>query len=160
GEREMDPNDAQITFPTRPIAPLRSIGRRVGIALAILLFVAVITWIGRDGYSDADGSPLSFLDAIYYSSVPPPTTGYRGTAPVAPAARAITTFVVTPLRVVFLIVLVGTTLQLLTERYRKARAIERWRKRVRNHIIVVGYGTKGRGAIEAMLTGAMVTPPE
>jgi voltage-gated potassium channel len=151
--RNMDPTDPQISFPTRAIAPLRSIGRRVGIALGVLLLVAVITWIGRDGYSDADGTPLSFLDAVYYSSVTLTTTGYGDIFPITPGTRAVTAFIVTPLRVVFLIVLVGTTLQLLTERYRKVRAIERWRKRVRNHVVVVGYGTKGRGAIDTVRSG-------
>ena len=80
---DMDPSDPQISFPTRAIAPLRSIGRRIGIALGVLLLVAVITWIGRDGYSDADGTPLSFLDAVYYSSVTLTTTGYGDLVPPA-----------------------------------------------------------------------------
>ena len=41
-----------------------------------------------------------------------------------------TALIVTPLRIIFVIVLVGTTLPLLAERYRRARAEEHWRKRV------------------------------
>ena len=107
--------------------------------------------IGRDGYSDADGSPLSLLDAIYYSTVTVTTTGYGDIAPISPGARAITAFVVTPLRVVFLVVLVGTTLELLTERFRHSRAEERWRRKMRDHTIVAGYGTMGRQAVETLL---------
>ena len=62
----MDTTEPQISFPTRPIAPLRSIGRRIGVAAGILLLVAILTYLGRDGYSDADGTPLSFLDAVCY----------------------------------------------------------------------------------------------
>ncbi|MET0796979.1 MAG: NAD(P)-binding protein, partial [Rhodococcus sp. (in: high G+C Gram-positive bacteria)] len=39
----------------------------------------------------------------------------------------------------------------LTESSRQAFKIQRWRQHVRNHTVVVGYGTKGRTAIEAML---------
>src|SRR5690606_9314747 len=52
--------------------------------------------------------------------------------------------------VFFLIVLVGTTLAALTENSRQAFRIQRWRRRVRDHTVVVGYGTKGRAAVAAM----------
>jgi voltage-gated potassium channel len=122
------------------------------------MFIAIITWLGRDGYSDAAGGGLSFLDALYYSTVTITTTGYGDIAPVSPSARAWTAFAVTPLRILFLILLVGTTLELLTERYRTAVAINRWRSRVKDHVIVTGYGTKGRGAVGSLL--ATGTPAE
>jgi voltage-gated potassium channel len=127
--------------------------RRLSIACAIVVVIALLAWIGRDGYSDTDGSPLSLLDAIYYSTVTVTTTGYGDIAPISPGARAVTAFVVTPLRVVFLVVLVGTTLELLTERFRRARAEARWRRTVRDHTIVAGYGTMGHRAVETLLAG-------
>jgi voltage-gated potassium channel len=111
----------------------------------------VLTYIGRDGYRDAAGTPITLLDAIYYSTVTVTTTGYGDIYPASPAARAITAFVVTPARVVFLIVLVGTTLAVLTERFRQTMSESNWRRRVRNHTIVAGYGTKGRGAVQSLL---------
>ena len=51
----------------------------------------------------------------------------------------------------FLITFVGTTVELLTERSRQSFRIQRWRTRVRNHTVVVGYGTKGRAAVETLL---------
>jgi voltage-gated potassium channel len=121
-----------------------------------VLVIAVLTWVGRDGYRDVDGTPVSFLDAVYYATVTVTTTGYGDIAPVEPTERAITAFVVTPLRILFLIVLVGTTLELLTERFRQARAEARWRSRMSEHTIVVGYGTMGRGAIVTMLSNGAV----
>ena len=41
-----------LIFPRRAVTPMRSLLRRVGIAVAIVLFIAVITWIGRGGYGD------------------------------------------------------------------------------------------------------------
>jgi voltage-gated potassium channel len=147
-----------ILFPTRPVAPIRSLLRRLGVAAGIVAVIALVTWLGRDGYSDADGNGVSFLDAVYYSTVTVTTTGYGDIAPITPGTRAWTAFVVTPLRVVFLIVLVGTTLGMLTERYRVALAENRWRHRVKDHTIVVGYGAKGQGAVDSLI--ATGTSPE
>ena len=86
---------------------------------------------------------MTLLDAIYYASVSVTTTGYGDITPVSSTAR-----IVTPVRILFLIVLVGTTIEVLTERFREALAVSAWRKRVHDHLIIVGHGTKGRGAVE------------
>ena len=59
------------------------------------------------------------------------TTGYGDVVPVSDSARLINTLVVTPLRVLFLLVLVGTTLEVLAERTRTEWRQERWRSKVR-----------------------------
>jgi voltage-gated potassium channel len=94
---------------------------------------------------------LSLLDCVYYATVSLSTTGYGDITPVTPSARLINVLVITPLRVAFLIVLIGTTVETLTTQSRQALKIQRWRSRVRNHTIVVGYGTKGRAAVETLL---------
>ena len=53
---------------------------------------------------------MSLLDASYQATVTA-TTGYGDIAPISPAARAWTALAVTPRRILFLIVLVGTTLE-------------------------------------------------
>jgi voltage-gated potassium channel len=65
---------------------------------------------------------------------------------------------VTPARIVFLILLVGTTVEVLAESSRHAIRLQIWRRRLRDHTIVCGFGTKGRNAI-ATLT-ARGTPKE
>jgi len=145
------PGAPRLLFPRQTPDPRRALLGRLGIAIGVVLMIAVLAFIGRDGYIDADGSPLSLLDAIYYSTVTVTTTGYGDIAPISPSARAITAFVVTPLRILFLVVLVGTTLELLTERFRQAQAEARWRRTMRDHTIIAGYGTMGRGAVEAVL---------
>ena len=57
---------------------------------------------------------MSLLDASYQATVTATTTGYGDIAPISPAARAWTALAVTPRRILFLIVLVGTTLEVLT----------------------------------------------
>ncbi|MFC4375185.1 potassium channel family protein [Nocardia halotolerans] len=140
-----------LRIPAVQNSPWISLARRVLFATGLLFTAAMVVYIGRDGYRDSTGDPLSFLDAMYYATVSLSTTGYGDIAPVTPSARLVNTIVITPLRVLFLIVLVGTTLSVLTERSRQAFKIQRWRHTVRNHTVVVGYGTKGRTAIDAMV---------
>ena len=87
------------------------------------------------------------------------TTGYGDITPVTPSARLVNVLVITPLRVAFLIVLIGTTVETLTTQSRQALKIQRWRSSVRNHTVVVGYGTKGRTAVAAMI-GDEVAPAD
>ncbi|MGW4636334.1 potassium channel family protein [Nocardia sp. NPDC004415] len=140
-----------LRIPATQSSPWISLTRRVLFAVLLLFTAATVVYVGRDGYHDNSGDELSFLDAMYYATVSLSTTGYGDIAPVTPSARLVNTIVITPLRILFLIVLVGTTLSVLTERSRQAFKIQRWRHTVRNHTVVVGYGTKGRTAIDAMV---------
>jgi len=92
--------------------------KRVLLALGILVLSAVIVYLGRNGYRDSSGQPVGWLTAFYYATVTLSTTGYGDVVPVSNSARLVNTLVVTPLRVLFLLVLVGTTLEVLTERTR------------------------------------------
>ena len=123
-------------------------------AVALLaLSVAVITvYLDRDGYIDVRHERMSFLDCVYFATVSLTTTGYGDITPITESARLINILIITPLRIMFLVVLVGTTLQVLTERSRQAWKIQRWRTKVRNHTVVVGYGTKGKTAVVAVLS--------
>jgi len=135
-----------VTLPGEDASPLRKIGSRVLIAVALIVFVAMLTYIGRDGYVDPEDDSISLLDAFYYSTVSITTTGYGDVRPVSDEARLVTTLLVTPARIIFLIILVGTTLEILAERTRTAYRLSRWRKSLKDHTIICGYGTKGRTA--------------
>lgn len=153
-------------MPERKASPITSIVRRVIWALLALFGAVLIVYLDRDGYRDAAGDGLSFLDAVYYATVSLSTTGYGDITPVSSSARLVNILVITPLRVLFLIVLVGTTLAVLAERSRQALKIQRWRSKVQDHVVVVGYGTKGRSAVSAMLSdgvepaGIVVVDPD
>lgn len=140
-----------LRIPEIQTSPWISLARRVAFAIALLFSAALVVYVGRDGYHDNSGDALSFLDAFYYATVSLSTTGYGDIAPVSAEARLANIVIITPLRILFLIVLVGTTLGVLTERSRQAFKIQRWRRSVRKHTVVVGYGTKGRTAIDAMI---------
>ncbi|EEI15854.1 potassium channel family protein [Corynebacterium lipophiloflavum] len=137
-----------VTIPAAEHAtPWAIILRRFLYASILMVVVSVIVYVDRDGYSE----PLTFIDALYYAAVSLSTTGYGDITPVTQGARLMNIFVITPIRIAFLLLLVGTTLSVLTEDSRKTLQIQQWRKTVRNHTIVLGYGTKGRSAIDALL---------
>ncbi|HET9900388.1 MAG TPA: NAD-binding protein [Actinomycetes bacterium] len=150
-QRATDDAVSDVVLPSRDVGPFRLLGRRVSIALGILVSVALIVYIDRDGYRDAVGQPLSLLDAFYYATVSLSTTGYGDITPASPAARLVNILFVTPARVLFLIILVGTTLEVLTQRTQYLVRLNRWRAHLRDHTIVIGYGTKGRAAVRTMI---------
>lgn len=142
-----------VSIPENAESPWWLIGKRILMAIVTLFVAAMVVYLDRDGY-EGGGAPdgkLTMIDSIYYATVSLSTTGYGDITPVTQQARLVNTIIVTPLRLLFLILLVGTTLSVLTEQSRQAFKIQRWRKIVRNHTVVVGYGTKGRSAIAAML---------
>jgi voltage-gated potassium channel len=140
-----------IRMPDKVESPVRAILKRVVGAMAALLLAVMIVYLDRDGYRDVNEDGVSLLDAFYYATVSLSTTGYGDITPASSSARLVNVLVITPLRVLFLIVLVGTTLEVLTERSRQALRIQKWRRVVRDHVVVVGYGTKGRSAVAALL---------
>ena len=128
---------ANVLLPRPEIGPVRAVGKRVIIAFAVVLAVSTVVWLDGEGYRDVDDQ-ITFLDAVYYSTVSLSTTGYGDITPVSEFARLTNIFLITPLRVLFLIVLGGTTLEVLTERTREQFRLNRWRSSLRDHTVVVG----------------------
>ncbi|AGB21858.1 K+ transport system, NAD-binding component [Mycobacterium sp. JS623] len=156
-----------LRIPEPFVSPGQRIFRRIVYALLALFAAVFIVYLDRHGYRDvrneigqSEGSgELSFLDCFYYATVSLSTTGYGDITPITSSARLVNVLVITPLRIAFLIVLIGTTVETLTTQSRQALKIQRWRSRVRNHTVVIGYGTKGRTAVAAMV-GDEVAPAD
>ncbi|MEU6123127.1 potassium channel family protein [Streptomyces sp. NPDC047123] len=141
----------RIKLPQRKVErPLRQVTRRLAMALLVLALTTFIVWIDRSGYHDNSDDHVDFLDSAYYATVTLSTTGYGDIVPYSDSARLTNILLITPLRVLFLIILVGTTLEVLTERTREEWRLSRWRSNLREHTVVVGFGTKGRSAIQTV----------
>jgi voltage-gated potassium channel len=131
--------------------PIRQVAKRLVFAFACFVVTVLLVYFDREGYRDLDQTgEVSLLDAAYYATVTLSTTGYGDITPVTDQARLLNLAVITPLRVLFLIVLIGTTLEALTTRTREEFRIRRWRSGLRQHVIVCGYGTKGRSAVKSL----------
>ena len=142
----------QVQLPGQTRTPLSAVLRRIGAALSLVFFVALVVRLGRDGYSDVQGDPISVLDALYYASVTVTTTGYGDITAVSQGARVATILLITPARILFLILVVGTTVEVLTEQSRRALATNRWRQQVQDHYIICGFGATGGSAASDLLS--------
>lgn len=143
---------AQVHLPARASTAAAELIKRLLIALGLLLIIALVVWFDRDAYSDnVNNDGVSFIDALYYATVTMTTTGYGDITPVAVHARLINTIIVTPIRIAFLVLLVGTTVEVLANEGRRALMDSQWRKTLRNHTVVVGYGTMGASAVATLL---------
>ncbi|MCT2589065.1 potassium channel family protein [Streptomyces sp. N2-109] len=152
GKSRRDSADQNILLPRPSVGPMRQVGRRLLAAFAVLWATVLLVYLDREDYSDSDDGTVGFIDALYYTTVTLSTTGYGDIAPVSDGARLVNILLITPLRVLFLIILVGTTLEVLTERTREQWRQGRWRSALRDHTVIVGFGTKGRSAAQTLLT--------
>jgi voltage-gated potassium channel len=147
----------RVRLPAIARSPFWELTRRVLLAVAILGFTVALVYFDRKGYRD-NGDPthrVNLVDAVYYTTVTLSTTGYGDIAPVAQHTRLINAFVLTPLRIAFLVLLIGTTLEVLATQGREVFRIARWRRSMDDHVIVIGYGTKGRSAVDTLVNNGI-----
>jgi voltage-gated potassium channel len=141
----------RLSLPDRPRGPLSSILSRVAFAIGIVVVTTVLVYVEAAGYQDSADGPISWIDALYYATVTLSTTGYGDITPVTEQARLINALVITPLRFLFLITLVGTTIEVLTKRSRDEFRAQRWRRHMQGHTVVVGFGVKGQSTVDALI---------
>src|ERR1700755_3344913 len=129
-----------IHLPLVRKGPLRALGVRLALAIALVLITVAIIYADRDGYRDVNDDGLTLLDCFYYAVVSLSTTRYGDSTPATRPARLVNVLLITPARVLFLIILVGTTLEVLTDQYRNTLRVSRWRRKLKDHVIVRRYG--------------------
>jgi hypothetical protein len=108
-----------VLLPQRQAGPVRTMTRRLLLALATVAVMTSTVLLDRNGYTDNRDGHVSVLDAAYYSGVSLSTTGYGDIVPMSRSARLVNLVVIMPLRVFFLALLVGTTFEVLTQRTRR-----------------------------------------
>jgi voltage-gated potassium channel len=147
----------EVRLPAITRSPLGEVVRRLLLAVAILVVAVAVVYVDRHGYRDnADPTHVvDFVDSLYYTTVTLSFTGYGDIAPYAAHSRLLNAFVISPLRIGFLILLIGTTLDILAAQGRERFRIARWRRTMQEHVVVIGYGTKGRSAVETLLNNGI-----
>jgi voltage-gated potassium channel len=106
----------------------------------LVLFLTIVA--GAAGYMFFEGWNLG--DALYMTLISLTTTGFAEVRPLSPAGRGVTVFVIVS-GIASLAYVGGRVLQLAVELYlfRRGR-MERKINRMRNHVILCGYGRMGR----------------
>jgi voltage-gated potassium channel len=142
-----------VSLPEKVRSPWWELSRRLLLAFGILFGTVMLVYLDRGAYVDNNDptKTVNLVDSIYYTTVTLSTTGYGDIAPVEAHARLINAFIITPARIAFLVLLIGTTLEVLASQGREIFRVARWRKKMGEHVVVVGYGTKGRSAVETLI---------
>lgn len=147
-----DEDNPRLKLPSRKLPPWLNIGLRLGVAVGALIITAAVVYFERDCYDDNGVlGDITWIDAFYYATVSLSTTGYGDIAPVCESARLVNVIVITPLRFIFLIVLIGTTVEVLTKKTRDELRRNNWRKSMRDHTVIIGFGVKGRSAARMLM---------
>ena len=107
-------------------------------------------------HDEHDGE-ISFLDVVYFTFVTITTVGYGDIVPVTDRARLIDAILVTPARLIFIMIFVGTAYEIVMQRWVESFRMERLQAHLRDHIIICGFGAAGQMAAREIL--ARGTPP-
>jgi voltage-gated potassium channel len=127
------------------------IGWRVGLVLGLLVFAILVHWIERDGLRDNYDGHVSFLDVIYFTMISITTTGYGDVVPVADNTRMFDALVVTPIRVFFVLIFIGTAYTFVFRRTWDKWQMARLQRKLTGHVVVVGYGTSGSDTVDELI---------
>ncbi len=131
---------------------------RIGIVFALLAVSTLIVYF-EGGLVDAQtGEHPHFLDCIYFVLITITTVGYGDIVPVETFSRLVDALVLTPIRFIILMIFLGTAYQLTIKRFQEDYRMKRAVKKLKEHIIVCGYGATGQSAVAELLLHG--TPPE
>lgn len=128
-----------------------SLAWRLFAMAGLLGLLILIHWVERDGLKDTHDGVVSFLDVIYFTMISATTTGYGDIVPVTDRTRMFDAVVVTPIRVLFILILAGSAYAFVARRSWERFIMKRIQAGLRGHIVVAGYGTKNRRAVEELI---------
>ncbi|MBX3118549.1 MAG: potassium channel family protein [Fimbriimonadaceae bacterium] len=131
--------------------PWRALLNRLLLVTALLIVAWVLLWVERDGLRDNGGAELGAMDVLYFAVVTVTTLGYGDIVPVSPEARAMVAFGITPLRVLIWLLLLSTAYELTLRKSIEKIEMRKLKRSLKNHIVICGFGVKGRSAMLELL---------
>jgi voltage-gated potassium channel len=117
----------------------------------VILFVIAVHWFERDGLRDSHDGHVSFIDVIYFTMVSITTTGYGDIVPISDRTRTFDALAVTPIRIFFVLIFLGTAYQFVLRRTWDKWVMAQIQKRLRDHIVVAGFGTSGSETVAELI---------
>ena len=119
----------------------------VGLIGILILF----HWLERHGLKDNLDGHVSLLDVIYFTMISATTTGYGDIVPVTQNTRMFDALVVTPIRILFLLIFIGSAYMFVAKRTWERFVMKRIQRGLCDHVVVVGYGTKNSRAVAELI---------
>jgi voltage-gated potassium channel len=128
-----------------------SLGWRFAAMAVLLALLILIHWLEREGLKDTHDGSVSLLDVIYFTMISATTTGYGDIVPVTDRTRMFDAIVVTPIRILFLLILAGSAYAFVARRSWERFIMKRIQRTLCDHIIVAGFGTKNTRAVKELI---------
>jgi voltage-gated potassium channel len=127
------------------------LGWRVALVLGLLAFTILLHWIERDGLRDNYDGHVSFIDVIYFTMISITTTGYGDIVPTGDHTRLFDALVVTPIRIFFVLIFIGTAYTFVLRRTWDKWRMEKLQRTLDGHVVVAGAGTTGSEAVDELI---------
>ena len=143
-------------FTAQAIGTGRRLLHRLGWAVGVFVAVLAVLWLDRAGLKDNLDDHVSFSDVVYFTFVTITTVGYGDIVPVSDRARLIDGIFITPARLIFIMIFVGTAYELLVQRWVESIRMERLQAKLRDHVIICGFGAAGQMAARELLARGAV----
>lgn len=128
-----------------------SVGWRAAAVLALLALMIGIHWLERGSLEDQLDGHVSFTDVIYFTMISATTTGYGDIVPVTDSARMFDALVVTPVRIFFVLIFVGTAYTFVLRRSWDKWTMGRLQRTLQGHVVVAGFGTSGSKSVDELI---------
>lgn len=124
---------------------------RLGILFLLFALIVGVHWFEREALKDSHDGSVSFTDVLYFTMISVTTTGYGDIVPISDRARMFDAFIVTPIRILFLLLLAGTAYTFAIKRTWDKWIMQLIQKNLRGHIIIAGYGVSNSKAHKELL---------
>lgn len=134
-----------------PVPVWAQLAWRAALVLGLLILAVAVHWFERDGLKDNHDGVVSFLDVIYFTMISITTTGYGDIVPISDSARMFDALVVTPIRIFFVLIFIGTAYTFIFRRTWERWRMKRIQKALTGHVVVAGFGSCGSEAVEELL---------
>jgi voltage-gated potassium channel len=135
----------------RRISGWYELGWRAAAVAALIGILILFHWLEREGLRDTLDGHVSFVDVIYFTMISATTTGYGDIVPVTQNTRLFDALVVTPIRIFFLLIFIGSAYLFLAKRTWERFIMTRIQRSLCDHTVVVGYGTKNTRAVAELI---------
>ncbi len=136
------------------LSPLPALLRRVALAVGLIVAVALMLWLNREGLRDNThpDRPIGLVDVFYFTVVTLTTVGYGDIIPVTAEARLVNAVLLTPIRVFLWALFLGTAYELVLRQYQEKVQMQKLHQRLNGHTVLCGYGVKGRTIVSELLS--------
>jgi voltage-gated potassium channel len=134
------------------VSPERTLVNRLLMVGILLASVIVVLWFSRSGLVDHHDEYVSFSDIVYFAMITVTTVGYGDIVPVDTTTRVIDALFITPVRIFIWFIFLGTAYQLVIQRVLEDYRMAQLRDRLRDHVIICGFGETGRVAAREVVS--------